>query len=93
MNAIDGIIRFFFALLFAAFHFVIGLLATLDLWVRGGLSRIGLPDTFQALFLILAAIALLLLLVRFVGGIMRIVLLVLVILWAIEVLNPAIHFT
>jgi hypothetical protein len=93
MDQVDRVIRFVFAVMLGAFHFVIALLATLSLWFRRGMDQVGIPGTFQSLILIAAAIALLLLMVRFAGGLLRIALLMLVILWVIEVLDPVVHFS
>lgn len=79
-----GFIAALAALLLAA-------MATADDWVRRMLSAFGIGDPIQTIILILVAFVVLLAALRLMGGIVRVLIVVLIVLFAIHLLLPTLH--
>jgi hypothetical protein len=86
-DAIDALLQVFRQLANA----VAALLTALELWLRGELQRLGVPPTLQTLILLAVAVVLVLGTLRLLGGLVRVVVILILLLLAIHILMPVIQ--
>jgi hypothetical protein len=91
MAQIDHAITVILNFLVDLFYLVFRIIAIVETWLRGELSHFGIPDNLQTVILVVVAIAVLLAALRLLGGVFRIVLVVLVLLIAAHLLLPLFH--
>ncbi len=89
MDQINSLINFLLDLLFTLFAFLMGLFAALDVWLRGLMTEGGVPQGLQSLILIVLGVLFLILVLRYLGGFVRVVLGLLLILLLLHLLLPA----
>lgn len=66
-------------------------MATADHWVRQVLTALGVGNSVQTIILILVAFLVLLAALRLMGGIVRVLIVVLIVLFAVHLLLPTLH--
>ena len=81
---IDGLL----AILAVVFGFLMAVFAIIETWLRQLMDGVGVPGGLQTVTLVVAGVLFLLLVLRSLGGFLRIVLVLLLVLLLIHVLLP-----
>jgi hypothetical protein len=81
IDQLIGILAWLYAIVMSVF-------SALETWLRATLTTAGVPPNLQTIILIVVGVGFLLLVVRALGGIVRIILVVLLLLLLLQVFRP-----
>ena len=88
MRAVDQALSTVEAAFFAIIDFVFGVLAAIELWLRAQLTAAGVGPEVQTILLIAVAVLLLLAALNLLGGVLRVLIVLFLILLGIHIVLP-----
>jgi hypothetical protein len=86
-QALSGLLHLIVSLL----DLILAAIATIEVWLRGQLTQLGVPAQTQNVLLIAAVIILILAGFRLFGGLFRVLIVALLVLLAVHLLIPVLH--
>ena len=91
MDTVHQIVNAFLNLVLGLLDLVLHGLALLEVWLRGQLTALGVSAQIQPVILIAVAVIFLLAALRVMGGVIRLIVLIFLILLIIQILVPGWH--
>jgi hypothetical protein len=88
VNSVRDIINSLLQFLIELGDIIVGAIVEVELWLRGQLSELGLPQPLQTAILVVLAIVLIVSALRLFGGLIRVAVVLVLILIAIHILLP-----
>lgn len=90
MRAVDQALSTVEAAFFGIIDFVFGVLAGIELWLRGLLTSAGIGPEAQTVVLVVVAVLLLLAALNLLGGVLRVLIVLFLVLLGIHIVLPLI---
>ncbi|MBV9736351.1 MAG: hypothetical protein JO209_10625 [Acidisphaera sp.] len=91
MHAVDQALTTVEAAFFAIIDFVFAVLAAIEIWLRGVLTGLGVGPEVQTVLLVVVAVLLLLAAINLLGGVLRVLIVLFLILLGIHIVLPMLH--
>jgi hypothetical protein len=88
MDQVNRLLAALLNLLSALLDAGLGVFASFDAWLRVQMTMLGLDASSQTLILVVLAFAFLVMVIRLLGGLVRIILVLLLLLMLVELLRP-----
>ena len=88
MDQVKGALDETLNLFWRGLAFILGGISYVEAWLRGFLQQMGLPPGVQTVLLILAALALFVIAFKALGGILRLLVIVFLVLLVVQLLGP-----
>ena len=91
MDSVHQVVNAFLNLLVGLLDLALGWLAALETWLRIQLTQLGVAQSIQTIILIAVAVLFLLAALRLMGGVIRVIVLIFLILLIVHILAPGFH--
>ena len=91
MHQVDSALNSLLLLFHAAVNAVLAGLAAVEQWLRIQLTGLGVAPSLQTAVMLAVAVLLIVLVLRVFGGVIRVLLIVFLVLWALHVVLPLAH--
>lgn len=88
MDSLTHVINSLLQLLIQLGNMIIAAIVTVELWLRGQLTQLGLPQDFQTVILIMLAVVLIIGSLRLFSGLIRVAVVLVLLLIAIHIVMP-----
>ena len=92
MDQVNGALSFLIGVLAWIFDLLMAVFAVVDAWLRALMDGIGVPAGVQTLVIVVVGVLFLIAVLRYLGGVFRVLLALILILLLVHLLLPAIGY-